>query len=72
MYAEFFLPRKLRAAALRDGSGASSQTLSSRASCVVHAFSDMDVMPNSQWLLRFNGFRPRRRRDGVREAAAVR
>jgi hypothetical protein len=67
MYAEFFLPRKLRSAPPCSAAGASSQTLSSRALRVVHGFFDMGEMPNSQALLRFVAIGSPGRSGGARK-----
>jgi hypothetical protein len=70
MYAEIFLPSKSRARAPRGVFIATRKTLSSRARGVVHEFSDMEEMPNSQWFLRLveNGAR---RRDAGTNALAT-
>jgi len=68
----FFWRRKARSATPRRAFGAVSKTLSSHASRVVHEFSDMDEMPNSQVFLRFAAIGSRGRGDGVRQVAVPR
>jgi hypothetical protein len=62
----------VRSATPRRAFGAASKTLSSRASRVVHEFSDIDEMPNSQVFLRFAAIGSCGRGDGARKAAAPR
>jgi hypothetical protein len=69
MCAEFFLRRKSCPATPRHAFGALSKTLSSRASRVVHEFSDMDEMPNLQVFLRFAAIGSHVRCEGASKVA---